>query len=127
MLIIASGLLLRKTLTIYLQLNMCYTFLRSTATCTNRKEFPPMEDRLAVISCIISDPQSVSVMNEKLHLHASMIIARLGVPCREYGVSVVSVVLHGTQNEISSFAGDLGKVKGVKVKSSQVPVNSTSD
>lgn len=64
-----------------------------------------MEDRLAVISCIISDPQSVSVMNEKLHLHASMIIARLGVPCREYGVSVVSVVLHGTQNEISSFAG----------------------
>ena len=59
-----------------------------------------MEDRLAVISCIISDPQSVSVMNEKLHLHASMIIARLGVPCREYGVSVVSVVLHGTQNEI---------------------------
>ena len=83
-----------------------------------------MEDRLAVISCIISDPQSVSVMNEKLHLHASMIIARLGVPCREYGVSVV---LHGTQNEISSFAGDLGKVKGVKVKSIQVPVNSTSD
>ena len=77
-----------------------------------------MEDRLAVISCIISDPQSVSVMNEKLHLHASMIIARLGVPC---------VVLHGTQNEISSFAGDLGKVKGVKVKSIQVPVNSTSD
>ena len=48
-----------------------------------------MEDRLAVISCIISDPQSVSVMNEKLHLHASMIIARLGVPCREYGVSVL--------------------------------------
>ena len=75
-----------------------------------------MEDRLAVISCIISDPESVSIMNEKLHLRAHMIIARLGVPCREYGVSVVSVVLHGTQNEISSFAGDLGKVKGVKVR-----------
>ena len=55
-----------------------------------------MEDRLAVISCIISDPESVSIMNEKLHLRAHMIIARLGVPCREYGVSVVSVVLHGT-------------------------------
>ena len=66
-----------------------------------------MEDRLAVISCVISDPQSVSVMNEKLHLHASMIIARLGVPCREYGVSVVSVVLHGTQN----WKGKRGKGK----------------
>ena len=73
-----------------------------------------MEDRLAVISCIISDPQSVSVMNEKLHLHASMIIARLGVPCREYGVSVVSVVLHGTQNEIlcrRPWKGKRGKGK----------------
>ena len=34
-----------------------------------------MEDRLAVISCIISDPESVSIMNEKLHLRAHMIIA----------------------------------------------------
>ena len=81
-----------------------------------------MEDRLAVISCIISDPESVSIMNEKLHLRAHMIIARLGVPCREYGVSVVSVVLHGTRMRSAPLQGDLGKVKGVKVKSIQVPV-----
>ena len=73
-----------------------------------------MEERLAVISCIISNPESV-------HLQSQSIIARLGVPCREYGVSVISVVMHGTQNQISSFAGDLGKVDGVKVKSVQVP------
>ena len=76
-----------------------------------------MEDRLAVISCIISNPESVAMVNEKLHLQS-----RLGVPCREYGVSVISIVMHGTQNQISSFAGDLGKVDGVKVKSIQVPV-----
>ena len=81
-----------------------------------------MEDRLAVISCIISNPESVAMVNEKLHLQSSMIIARLGVPCREYGVSVISIVMHGTQNQISSFAGDLGKVDGVKLKSIQVPV-----
>ena len=81
-----------------------------------------MEDRLAVISCIISNPESVAMVNEKLHLQSSMISARLGVPCREYGVSVISIVMHGTQNQISSFAGDLGKVDGVKVKSIQVPV-----
>ena len=79
-----------------------------------------MEDRLAVISCIISNPDSVATVNEKFHLQSGLIIARLGVPCRDYGVSVISVVLHGTQNQISSFAGDLGKVDGVKVKSIQV-------
>ena len=71
---------------------------------------------------VSSDP-SVATVNEKFHLQSGLIIARLGVPCRDYGVSVISVVLHGTQNQISSFAGDLGKVDGVKVKSIQVPVN----
>ena len=66
-----------------------------------------MEDPLAVISCIISNPDSVATVNEKFHLQSGLIIARLGVPCRDYGVSVISVVLHGTQNQISSFAGDL--------------------
>lgn len=80
-----------------------------------------MEDRLAVISCIIKNMDSVSLVNEKLHEHSALIIARLGVPCREYGVSVISVVAHGTQNEINSFAGTLGKISGVKVKSIQVP------
>ncbi|RHB34132.1 CopG family transcriptional regulator, partial [Enterocloster aldenensis] len=46
-----------------------------------------MEDRLAVISLIISNPDSVATVNEKFHLQSSLIIARLGVPCREYGVS----------------------------------------
>ena len=45
-----------------------------------------MEDRLAVISCIMSVPESLSSMKEKLHLRAHMIIARLGVPDRECGV-----------------------------------------
>ena len=39
-------------------------------------------------------------------------------------LAVISIVMHGTQNQISSFAGDLGKVDGVKVKSIQVPVTS---
>lgn len=82
-----------------------------------------MENRLAVISCIISNPDSVSTVNHKLHQQSSLIIARLGVPCREYGVSVISLIMHGTQNQISSFAGELGKVDGIRVKSIQVPVN----
>ena len=77
-----------------------------------------MEDRLAVISCIISNPNSVAIINHKLHQQSSLIIARLGVPCREYGL-----IMHGTQNQISSFAGELGKVDGIRVKSIQVPVN----
>ena len=35
-----------------------------------------MEDRLAVISCIISNPGSVATVNEKFHLQSGLIIAR---------------------------------------------------
>lgn len=77
---------------------------------------------LSVISCIISDSESSSAVNLKLHEYSESIIARLGVPCREYGVSVISIVLHGSSNTISTLSGALGKIPGVKVKSVQVKV-----
>lgn len=82
-----------------------------------------MNHCLSVISCIISDPESSPAVNTKLHEYSEFIIARLGVPCREYGVSVISIVLHGSSNTISSLAGALGKIPGVKVKSVQVKVD----
>lgn len=82
-----------------------------------------MEERIAVISCIISSSDAVSAVNEQLHAHSDRIIARLGVPCRDYGVSVVSIVYHGTQNQISSLAGELGKIRGVRAKSVQVQIS----
>ena len=85
-----------------------------------------MEDRLAVISCIISNPDSVATVNEKFHLQSSLIIARLGVPCRDYGVSVISVVLHGTQNRGPGKGGRCkGKINsgaGQQVKEREQPM-----
>lgn len=81
-----------------------------------------MNDCLSVISCIISDNNAAAIVNQKLHEYSDHIIARLGVPCRDYGVSVISIVLHGTSNTVSSLSGSLGRIPGVKVKSVQVKV-----
>lgn len=81
-----------------------------------------MEDRLAIISIIVSKPTSVETINNMLHEYASSMIARFGIPCREYGISVISIVIHGTPNKISTIAGSLGKIDGVKVKSMQTPI-----
>lgn len=79
-----------------------------------------MEDHLGVVSCVISDPESVQEVNEMIHHYADSVIARMGVPCRDYGVNVISLVIHGTSNEISTFSGALGRIAGVKVKSIQI-------
>ena len=51
-----------------------------------------------------------------LHNFSSLIVGRLGIPYRERGVSVISVVLDGVPDQISALTGKLGKIKSVTVK-----------
>jgi putative iron-only hydrogenase system regulator len=41
----------------------------------------------------------------------------MGVPYRERGISVISLIVDGTTDEISAMTGKLGKLQGVSVKS----------
>ena len=76
-----------------------------------------METRVAVISIIIEDPASVQPMNEVLHQYADHIIGRMGIPYRDRGVSVISLVVDGTNDEVSALTGTLGRIPGISVKS----------
>jgi len=40
----------------------------------------------------------------------------MGIPYRERGVSVVSLIVDGTTDELSALTGKLGRVGGVSVK-----------
>ena len=46
-----------------------------------------------------------------------MILARVGLPCREKGISVITLVVEATTDELGSLSGRLGKIAGVSVKS----------
>lgn len=76
-----------------------------------------MNKRIGVIGIIIEDLTQVSDVNELLHQYSSIIIGRMGIPYKERAVSVISLIVDGTTDEIGALTGKLGKLKGLSVKS----------
>ena len=48
----------------------------------------------------------------------ALIIGRLGVPYRERQLSIISLIVDGTTDEIGALTGKLGQLKSVSVKTS---------
>jgi putative iron-only hydrogenase system regulator len=72
--------------------------------------------RLGVVAIVVEDPASAVEINTILHEFAPIIVGRMGIPYRERGVSVMSVVVDGTGDEISALTGRLGRVRATSVK-----------
>lgn len=75
-----------------------------------------METRVAVISIIIENPESVQTMNEILHQYSEYIIGRMGIPYRAKGVNIISIAVDAPQDKISALSGKIGKLAGVTAK-----------
>ncbi len=75
-----------------------------------------MEKRIAVLAVIINELESSEKVNSVLHEYSDIIIGRMGIPYRERGVSVISVVVDTDTDTISAITGKLGKISGVSVK-----------
>ncbi len=76
-----------------------------------------MEKRIGVVAILITDPSAVPRLNELLHEYGSIVLGRQGLPLREKGVHVISLVVDGSADDIGALAGKAGKLPGVKVKS----------
>lgn len=75
-----------------------------------------METRVALIGIIVENPDSVTQMNALLHEYGSYIIGRMGIPYREKGISIISIVMDAPMDKISSLSGKLGMLNGVSTK-----------
>ncbi|MCE5315182.1 MAG: TM1266 family iron-only hydrogenase system putative regulator [Armatimonadota bacterium] len=75
-----------------------------------------MQKRLGVVGIVVEDISAAEEINAVLHEFSSVIVGRMGVPYRERGVSVVSIIVDGTGDEISALTGRLGRVRNVSVK-----------
>lgn len=75
-----------------------------------------METRVAVISIIIENPESIQTMNEILHQYSEYIIGRMGIPYRAKGVNIISIAVDAPQDKISALSGKIGKLAGVTAK-----------
>ena len=77
-----------------------------------------METRVAVISIIVENPESVEPLNAFLHEYSQFIIGRMGIPYRSKArkVSIISVAIDAPQDTISTLSGKIGKLPGVSAK-----------
>jgi len=75
-----------------------------------------METRIALIGIIVDDLTSTERLNSILHEFGQYIVGRMGIPYREKGVCIISVVVDATNDVISSIAGKLGMMPGVNIK-----------
>ncbi|MBU3146776.1 TM1266 family iron-only hydrogenase system putative regulator [Clostridium sp. CF012] len=76
-----------------------------------------MEKRIGVVGIIIEEFTNATFVNEILHDFGSLIVGRIGVPYKDRGIFVISIIVDGTMDEISAMTGKIGKIPGVNVKS----------
>ncbi len=81
-----------------------------------------MESRIGVIGIVVEDINETDEVNKHLHDFAHLIIGRLGVPYKEKNLSVISILVDGSSDDISALTGKLGKIAGIKVKSALTKV-----
>lgn len=82
-----------------------------------------MEKRIGVVGIVVEIFESATKVNEILHEYSHIIVGRIGVPYREKGISVISIIVDGTTDEISALTGKIGKINGVSVKSALTKIN----
>lgn len=72
--------------------------------------------RVALIAIVVENMDSVEKLNLILHDYAPYILGRMGLPCKDRGISLISVALDAPHDIISALSGKIGKLPGVSAK-----------
>lgn len=73
--------------------------------------------KVSVIGIIVSNrEEAAGKVNAILSDFGHIIVGRMGLPYEERGISVLSIIVDGTNEEIGALSGKLGNLKGVKAK-----------
>ena len=75
-----------------------------------------METRVAIMSIIVENQDSVERLNGLLHDYGEYIIGRMGIPYREKSMNIISIAIDAPQDVISALSGKLGRLPGVQAK-----------
>ncbi len=75
-----------------------------------------METRVAVMSIIVENGDTVEKLNAVLHNYGEYIIGRMGIPYREKNINIISIAIDAPQDTIAALSGKIGRLDGVSVK-----------
>ena len=75
-----------------------------------------METRVAVISIIVQNKESVPDLNSILSEFGDCIIGRMGIPYHKKSVSIISIALDAEQSTIDKLNEKIERLDGVQAK-----------
>lgn len=75
-----------------------------------------MKTRVAVISIIVENIDSIEALNRLLFDSRDYVIGRMGIPYRQKKVNLISIALDAPEDVINTLAGKLGRLNGVSAK-----------
>lgn len=75
-----------------------------------------MDTRVAVVSIIVENTESVEKLNSLLHEYGEFVIGRMGIPYRVKGINIISVALDAPSDAINALTGALGRIPGISAK-----------
>jgi putative iron-only hydrogenase system regulator len=75
------------------------------------------EHRLGVVAVFVENRlDTAPKVNQILSEYARILVGRMGIPYRERNLSVISVIVDGSNDDIGAMTGKLGAIPGVSVK-----------
>lgn len=75
-----------------------------------------MKTRVASISIIVENFESVDKLNTVLHDYGKYIIGRMGLPYPKRNLHIISVALEASPDIINTLTGKIGRIDGVSAK-----------
>lgn len=77
-----------------------------------------MDRRVGFVGIVVEDrKKSADKVNHVLADYGDHIVARVGIPYHEKNISIITLVVNMTTDELGSLTGKLGVLEGVSVKS----------
>ncbi|MFA6472200.1 MAG: TM1266 family iron-only hydrogenase system putative regulator [Candidatus Latescibacterota bacterium] len=78
------------------------------------------EKRIVAINIVVRDRNMAPLVNEILTKYGEFICGRLGVPFRDKGISVISILMEADISHIGAVSGSLGNIAGVTLRSTML-------
>ena len=75
-----------------------------------------MDNRIAAISIIVSNPDSVEQLNNILHTYREYIIGRMGIPYKQRNLSIICIAVDAPTDVINGLTGKIGRLPGLTAK-----------
>lgn len=85
-----------------------------------------MENRIAMLGIVVEEESSAEALNRLLSEYKQYVVGRMGIPYRQRGINLISIVLDAPGDAISSLSGKLGMLPGISAKTlyAKLPENS---